>query len=100
MWLAAWKLRASLRKRPTLWRPWAERSKTAAKCTSGRWTMERQSRVDRLIITSIRSALAPRFLLQPNRFNDHGFINGLAHVVHGQGDDANCREGFHLNAGA
>src|SRR5947207_9365800 len=52
------------------------------------------------IIAPEGPAAAAALLLQPDSLDRHNTIDGLAHVVHGQGGDADGREGFHLDAGA
>src|SRR5438045_4030933 len=45
-------------------------------------------------------AAAAALLLQPYSLDRHNTIDGLAHVVNGEGGDADGGEGFHLDAGA
>src|SRR3954451_8090003 len=53
---------------------------------------------------SIRSpegaAAAAALLLQPDALDGHNTVDGLAHVVDGEGGDADGGEGLHLDAGA
>src|SRR5579859_4611413 len=45
-------------------------------------------------------AAAAALLFQPDALDRHNTIDSLAHVVDGQGGDADGGEGFHLDAGA
>src|SRR5437763_14808638 len=52
------------------------------------------------IVAPEGAAAAAALLFQPHALDGHNTVHGLAHVVDGQGGDADGGEGFHLDAGA
>src|SRR5438270_13476316 len=46
------------------------------------------------------AAAAAALLFQPDALDGHNTIDGLAHVIDGEGGDADGGEGLHLDAGA
>src|SRR2546421_12327178 len=46
------------------------------------------------------AAAAAALLFQPDALDGHNTVDGLAHVVDGEGGDADGGEGLHLDAGA
>src|SRR5262245_53841534 len=68
--------------------------------STGRRLRRSTPRRKRLGVAPEGAAAAPALLLQPHALDGHNTIDRLAHVVNGQGGDADGGQGLHLDAGA
>ena len=66
-----------------------------------RLPLARSCRVGQIRCTRTAAAINPaasaRFFLELNLCDHHPTVDGLAHVIHGEGGHADRRQGFHLH---